>query len=84
MGPAGAVSYGTTYVVSTVILGVSIVLELMAIPGLFARSIKGWRLLYYATLVGALSSLLSFNVLSGLVSALIGLYFLFQVKSHYK
>lgn len=84
LGPAGAVSYGINYLVSTAILGITVVLELMAIPGLFSRSRKAWNLLYYATLLSAVSSLVSFHIFNALFSALIGLYFLFQIREYYK
>ncbi len=85
LGPAAAASYGFTYLISTIILAVTIILELMAIPGLFARSKKGWRLVYYATLIGFVSNLFHpLNIIGSLISAIIGLYFLFQVKEYYK
>lgn len=84
LGPAGAVSYSINYVLSALILAVTIVLELMAIPGLFARSRRGWRLLYYSALLGLVSNLFSFHIVNGIISALIGLYFLFQVREYYK
>lgn len=84
MGPAGAIRYGTNYVISMIVLAVSIILELMAIPGLFARSIRGWRLVYWSTLISLISSLLTFNVLNAILTAVISLYILFQIKSYYK
>ena len=84
LGPGYAVGYGLGYVFSMVVLGVSIVLEALAIPGLFARSKKGWKLVFYATLVGFLSNVIGFQIVAGLIGALIGLYILFQVKEYYK
>lgn len=84
LGPGYAVGYGVGYVVSMVVLALSIVLEAMAIPGLFARSKKGWQLVFYATLVGFVSNLVGFQIVSGLIGALIGLYLLFQVREYYK
>ncbi|NJL15709.1 MAG: chromate transporter [Microscillaceae bacterium] len=63
---------------------VSIVLDLMAIPGLFATSRGGWKLVYLAWLISLLSNLLSFSFLSIIPAFLIGGFFLFQVRSYYK
>lgn len=59
-------------------------LEIMAIPGLFKRTKGAWRLIFYATLVSLLGSVLAGNILGGAVSAIIGWYILFQVKELYK
>lgn len=87
LAPFGMMAEGARYgtsLVGTVVSIVSLVLEALAIPGLFARSIKGWRLVYWSTLVGFVASLVSFNVVGGLLSAVIGLYFLFQIRDRYK
>ncbi|NTW15474.1 MAG: chromate transporter [Candidatus Moranbacteria bacterium] len=75
--------YGVAAFISFVFAAISLVLDLLAIPGLFARSARGWRLSYYATLVGLVGNILSFNVIGGLVGAIIGWYILFQVKDMY-
>lgn len=85
LGGVGAgVSFGMSYTLSMVVLFVAIVLEAMAVPGLFSRSRSAWRLVYYSTLVSLVSSLITFNIIGGLLSALIGFYILFQVKEYYK
>ncbi|OGK31005.1 hypothetical protein A3A93_06345 [Candidatus Roizmanbacteria bacterium RIFCSPLOWO2_01_FULL_38_12] len=61
-----------------------IVLELIALPGLFKRTITGWRYAYYATLVSIVASLASYQILGAIISGLIGFYVLFQVKEKYK
>lgn len=84
-GPFATAAYAQGLTLSIGVLIVSIVLEALAVPGLFKRSIKGWRLVFYATLVSLISVILNpFSIISGLLSTLIGLYFLFQVKSYYK
>jgi len=60
------------------------VLLLMAVPGLFARTRSGWSLAFYARVVGALTSVLSGLIVSGLAGALISLYLLFQVRALYR
>jgi hypothetical protein len=83
LAPATGVGFGFSYTLSMIVLAVSLALEAMSIPGLFKRSAQGWRYAYYSMLVSILSSLLSFSVISGLLFGVIGLYFLFQIKSYY-
>ncbi len=80
----GGVRYGATFSLYLLILAVSLVLEVLAVPGLFKRTIKAWRLVFYATLVSAVSSL-SHGDLGGLIIGTgLSLYVLFQVKKYYK
>lgn len=72
------------YQLSTVVLAVTLVLEAMAIPGLFKREKKAWKLLYYAALVWVVHSLVRFDLIGALISGLISFYVLFQVKEYYK
>lgn len=80
----GGVGAGFSYIITIVFSIVIIVLEAMAIPGLFSRSRKGWNLLYYSTLLSGLQSLLTMNLFGLVIGTLISLYLLFQVKSYYK
>lgn len=75
--------YGVAAFISFVFAAISLVIDLMAVPGLFARSMRGWRLSYYATLVGLVGNVFSFNLVGGLVGAVIGWFILFQVKEKY-
>lgn len=75
---------GFSYIISIVFLGVMIVLEALAIPGLFSRSKKAWTFLYWSTLVGVVQNIVSFNVGGLVIGGLISMYFLFQVKEYYK
>lgn len=85
MGGYG-LGYGWGYagIVSLVVAVVTLVIEVMAVPGLFKRSKASWRLVFYATIVSLLGSLLSFNIIGGIIGAIIGWYILFQVKELYK
>jgi len=80
----GGARFGTLYYLSLVFLGVTLLMRILALPGLFSRSKGAWRLLYYSVLVNVVYSLLNYNVVGGLIGAVIGLYFLFQVKEYYK
>ncbi len=79
MGRAG---YG--FSLSTIFLLASMVLMILAIPGLFKRTKMGWNYVFYSVLVNAVYSLVTFNFFGLIVSSLISLYLLFQVKSYYK
>ena len=87
LAPFGILSgagVGIGGIVGGVILAISLVLEAMALPGLFKRSKKGWDLLFYATLVNAVHSLITFNLGGLVIGSLISLYILFQLKELYK
>lgn len=80
----GGMNAGLQYTVSMVILAVTIVLEGLAIPGLFKRSISGWNFLFYSVLVSIISNIVSFNIGGLILGTIVPLYFLYQVKSYYK
>ncbi|MBI2617522.1 chromate transporter [Candidatus Gottesmanbacteria bacterium] len=80
----GGVQYGTTYTISLVILAGTLILEGLAIPGLMKRKKSAWNLVFYATLLGIVSHLLSYNLGNLLLGALLPLYILFQIRSYYK
>ena len=62
---------------------VVIVLEIIALPGLFHRTRKGWLFAFYVVLVGGLQNVLTMNLGGLIIGLLIGFYILFQVRSHY-
>jgi len=62
---------------------VALVLKAIALPGLFARKMSGWRMLFYSQLVQMLSSLLIGSWFGLIVGGLISLYLLFQIRSMY-
>lgn len=80
----GGINAGMGYTVALVLSGVSLVLEAIALPGLFRRELKAWNLVYYATLVSAVQSAVSFNIVGLILGTAISLYILFQVRSYYK
>lgn len=84
LGTSYMMSYGFSYYVGIVALIISAVLEGMAVPGLFKRTMGAWRLMYYASLVSFVASVLQGGLGGALIGALIGMYILFQVKSMYK
>lgn len=77
-------NYGTHFSVYGILGLVSMVLMAMAIPGLLKRSKKAWNLMFYASLVTAISYLVSMNLGSLIVGMAINWYFLFQIRKFYK
>lgn len=71
-------------ILTIVFLVITLVLEAMAIPGLFARKMSAWKLIFYAALVGAVENLVTFNLGGLIIGTIISLYFLYQIKSYYK
>lgn len=84
LGGVSSVSSIPTMWFGIILLIPVVILEVMAIPGLFARAAKAWRYMYLAQLITVVSSLVQFNIIGAILSALIGFYILFQVKSFYK
>ncbi len=87
LSPLGGTQTATT--LPTMWLGILllipvVVLEAMAVPGLFARSAKAWKYMYLAQLITVVSNLVQLNFVGAVISALIGFYILFQVRSYYK
>lgn len=80
MGTAQAYSTG---IVSAVFLIVQVILEALAIPGLFKRQRSAWNLLFAAIVVGIVENVLSLNIIGALLSFLISFYMLYQIKALY-
>lgn len=80
----GGIRAGTSFSLAGLFLLATLVLDGLAIPGLLKRSLNGWNLLFYSTLVGAVYSILSMNLSSLIIGTGISLYFLYQIKSYYK
>ncbi len=79
----GGLRMGFGYTLSLVFSFGMIVLELMALPGLFKRKGSAWRLMYYSTLLSLVQQLFSFDLGGLILGGAISFYFLFQVKSKY-
>jgi hypothetical protein len=82
--PFGGIGYASGFGMLTIGVIVEIGLMIAALPGLFARKMAGWRLLFYSQLVSIAISMLSGNIIGGLLFGLIGLYILFQVRMLYR
>ena len=85
--PAAAITnagFGLSAMLSLIIAIVELGLYALALPGLFKKSKAGWNFLFYGTLVSAIYSLVSLDILSLIIGTLISLYILFQIRSYYK
>lgn len=81
----GGYVWGFSAIVSLIATAITLVMEVMAVPGLFKRTKSGWRLVFYATIVSLIGSILSVSgIIGGIIGAIIGWYILFQVKELYK
>ncbi len=64
------------------------ILQIIAFKPLRSRKKRGWNLLFYSLVLGAISALanvlLAFNAFGGVVGPLLGFWFLFEVRSFYK
>ena len=79
--------YGGQSLMGFVYIGIGIailVMEAIAIPKLMKRQISGWRLIYYASLLSALNSLLSLSILSLVIGLVVSMYILLQIREYYK
>lgn len=75
---------GFAFTLSLIINALGVVLKIMALPGLFKHTKRGWSLLYYSVLLGAVANLIVFNIIGLVIGTLISLYILFQIRSYYK
>ncbi|MDD5396601.1 MAG: hypothetical protein PHW24_00915 [Candidatus Moranbacteria bacterium] len=77
--------WGLGVLISLIVSVVVLVMEVMAVPGLFKRTRGAWRLLFYASIVSLVGSILSISgIVGGVIGAIIGWYVLFQMKDLYK
>ena len=75
---------GFSYIISILFGLVMMILQIMAISGLFKRQIKAWRLLFYISLISAISNLLRMEIVGLIVGTGLSWYILFQIKNYYK
>ena len=82
--PWGGVGYATGFGIMTLLVIAEIGLMIAALPGLFARKMAGWRLLFYSQLVSIVYNVLTGSIVGGLLFGLVSLYILFQVRPLYR
>lgn len=91
MGGYGYYGYGYGYgwgfatIVSLAVAVITVVMEIIAVPGLFKRTKGAWKLLFYASIVSLIGGILAVHgIVGSIIGAIIGWYILFQVKDMYK
>jgi hypothetical protein len=62
---------------------VTLALDVAALPGLFARKMMGWKLIFYSRLITIVWDVLLLNILGAVIGGLIGLYILMQIRPLY-
>ena len=82
--PFAGLGHATGFGFLTLVILAEIGLMIAALPGLFARKMSGWTLLFYSQLISIVYSLLSGSIVGGLLMGLISLYILFQVRPLYR
>lgn len=80
----GTFSFFSTIGLGIVFLAAEGILLLISIPGLKHKRLLGWDFAFYAEVVAIVGNLLNLNVVGAVVSALIGFYFLFQIRSRFR
>lgn len=84
---AGAGQPAVAGLLASLVLLVQGIIYLIAFSPLRARKVKGWNLLVWALVLSVVSSLFYlriYGVVSSLFWALVGYYFLYQIRSSYK
>jgi hypothetical protein len=88
LGAVSAPFAGVGYATGFGFLGLGLLVEFgltaAALPGLFARKMSGWRLLFYAEVVSGVFRLLGGHIIGAVVVGVFGLYVLLQVRPLYK
>ncbi len=81
----GANAYGSTWTMwlSIISLGASAFLSFMAFKPLQNKEKKGWNYMYYISLIGFVTNVISLNLFGALIGGLISFWILFQLKSRY-
>ncbi|MDO8499311.1 MAG: hypothetical protein Q7S66_01475 [bacterium] len=75
---------GGFYVVSLIVSIVAVILQLIALPGLFHRTQSGWKYAFYAVWVHFVYRLFDYNIVGAIVGTGVSLYVLYQIRSYYK
>jgi hypothetical protein len=83
VAPAVVVTGGGLIYIGLAFAVVQLVMSAIALPGLFARKMSGWTMLFYARLVGFVGGVLSGSIIGPILGLVIGLYILFQIRSKY-
>ncbi len=78
------VKMGLVYQVERLFLLITLIIEAVALPGLFKKKLSSWRLLFYSSLVMVVRGVVVFDIFGLVISTLLSWYLLFQIKEYYK
>jgi hypothetical protein len=62
---------------------ITLIMYIMSFNPLRARKRAGWNLIYYAVMIGVLSSLIQLNLFAAIIGAVLGFWILFQIREKY-
>jgi hypothetical protein len=81
----GVAAYGGgfNFYIGIAFAAITMIMYLMAFSPLRARKRAGWNLIYYATLLNFVGSIVQLNIISGLIGAFIGFWILFQIRDKF-
>ena len=80
----GGFQFGLRHTISMVLVGATLILEIIALPGLFKRKLSAWKLMFYVSLIAVVQSALTMNFSGLIIGSLISWYVLFQIKKLYR
>ncbi len=76
--------FGPKFWLMEILMLVPAAMQAMAVSPLMKRQIKGWRLMFWASLVSVVIGVLRLELGGTLVGAIISWYILFQIRKEYK
>lgn len=79
----GSFSFFSAIGLGILFLAAEGLLLLISIPGLKNQKMNGWNFVFYAEIVAIVGNILSFNLYGAVISAVIGFFFLFQIRSRF-
>ncbi len=77
----GSGGYG---IIGIMLVGMSIVMELAALLGLFHYKRIGWLYLFYGQILAILNELVHLNLINFIFGTIISFYLLFQIRGYYR
>ncbi len=75
---------GLVYRLEQLFILLILIIEAVAVPGLFQKKLSSWRLLFYSSLVYLVRCVVVFDFVSLVVGIGLSWYILFQIKEMYK
>jgi hypothetical protein len=91
VGVTNTVGWTLPMMVSIALFGLTAVIMAMAVGPLKEMKAKGWDLLFLSTLVSIAGSVFNYgsgslatSIIGAVIGAIIGMYFLFEIRSYFK